>query len=79
MALPRGQGPGVAVAGLSNAYEWEDPAGAFKPGDAPTTGRVLRQKTLVLNFWRPGDQFVEDKRVIQYGIPGQVDYRWEYR
>lgn len=69
----------VAVAGLSNAYQWEDPAGAFKPGDAPTTGRVLRQKTLVLNFWRPGDQFVEDKRVIQYGIPGQVDYRWEYR
>ncbi len=69
----------VAVEGLTNAYQWEDPAGAFEAGDAPTTGRQLRQKTLVLNFWRPGDQYREDKRQIRFGIPGQVDYRWDYR
>lgn len=69
----------VTVSGLTNAYQWEDPQGAFQPGDPPTTGRKLKQKVLVLNFWRPGDQFREDKREIQFGIPGQVDYRWEYR
>ncbi len=69
----------VSVAGLTNAYQWEDPPGAFKAGDPPTTGRQLRQKTLVLNFWRPGDQYREDKRQIRFGIPGQVDYRWIYR
>ncbi len=69
----------VSVAGLSNAYQWDDPPGAFQAGDPPTTGRQLLQKTLVLNFWRPGDEYVEDKRQIRYGIPGQVDYRWEYR
>ncbi len=40
---------------------------------------MLTEKTLVLNFWRPGDEFVEDQRVIRYGIPGQVDYSWVYR
>jgi hypothetical protein len=69
----------VYIEGLSNAYKWVDPPEGFKQGDPPTTGRVLLEKNLVLNFWRPGDQFVEDQRVIRYGIPGQVDYRWEYR
>jgi hypothetical protein len=68
----------VYVQGLTNAYQWED-SKEFKPGDPPTAGRQLAQKTLMLNFWRPGDQFVEDQRVIRYGIPGQVDYRWVYR
>jgi hypothetical protein len=69
----------VYVEGLSNAYKWVDPPEGFKQGDPPTTGRVLLQKNLMLNFWRPGDPFVEDQRVIRYGIPGQVDYSWVYR
>jgi hypothetical protein len=69
----------VSVQGLSNAYQWVDPPNAFKAGDAPGTGRVLLQKTLVLNFWRPGDEYVEDQRIIRYGIPGKVDYSWVYR
>jgi hypothetical protein len=69
----------VLVGGLTNAYQWVDPPDGFKPGDPPTTGRKLRQKTLMLNFWRPGDRFAEDRRAIYFGIPGQVDYRWEYR
>jgi hypothetical protein len=76
---PRIDSFSVSVAGLTNAYQWEDPPGAFKAGDPPTAGRQLRQKTLVLNFWRPGDQYREDKRQIRFGIPGQVDYRWVYR
>ena len=69
----------VAVQGLTNAYKWVDPPGAFKPGDPPAKGRQLQQKTLDLNFWRPGDEYVEDLRIIHYGIPGKVDYRWVYR
>ena len=40
---------------------------------------MLPQKTLMLNFWRPGDEYVEDQRIIRYGIPGKVDYSWVYR
>ncbi len=69
----------VYVAGLTNAYRWTDQPEAFKPGDAPGKGRTLLEKTLVLNFWRPGDEFVEDQRIIRYGIPGKVDFSWIYR
>ena len=69
----------VYVQGLSNAYHWVDPPAAFKSGDPPGTGRVLTQKTLMLNFWRPGDEYVEDQRIIRYGVPGKVDYSWVYR
>jgi hypothetical protein len=70
----------VSIQGLTNAYKWEDPpAAAVKPGDPPGKGRTMTHKTLVLNFWRPGDEFLEDKRMIQYGVPGQVDYSWVYR
>ena len=69
----------VFVQGLTNAYHWVDAPEAFKPGDPPGKGRMLTQKTLMLNFWRPGDEYVEDRRIIRYGIPGQVDYRWVYR
>ncbi len=69
----------VHVQGLSNAYRWVDPPAAFKAGDPPGKGRILEQKTLILNFWRPGDEYVEDQRTIRYGIPGEVDYRWDYR
>src|SRR5205085_7594876 len=61
----------VYVQGLTNAYRWVDPPEGFKKGDSPGTGRVLLQKTLMLNFWRPGDEYVEDQRIIRYGIPGK--------
>jgi hypothetical protein len=69
----------VYVEGLTNAYKWTDLPGKFKQGDPPTSARVLEHKNLMLNFWRPGDRYREDERVIQYGIPGKVDYSWVYR
>ncbi len=52
----------VYVKGLTNAYRFADPPGAYKLGDAPGTGRVVAQKTLKLNFWRPGDERTSRKR-----------------
>ncbi len=69
----------ISIEGLTNAYRWTDQPDQFQPGDPPGKGRVLTEKTLMLNFWRPGDEFAEDQRVIRYGIPGQVDYSWVYR
>jgi hypothetical protein len=69
----------ISIEGLTNAYRWTDQPDQFQPGDPPGKGRVLTEKTLLLNFWRPGDEFAEDQRVIRYGIPGQVDYSWVYR
>lgn len=69
----------VSVQGLTNAYKWVDPPGAFQADAPPGKGRVLLKRTLVLNFWRPGDEYSEADRVIHYGIPGKVDYTWIYR
>ena len=69
----------VFVEGLTNAYRWTDRPEQFQPGDPPTSGRMLEQKNLMLNFWRPGDRYREDERLIQFGIPGKVDYSWVYR
>lgn len=69
----------VYVEGLTNAYRWRDQPDGFQPGDPPTKGRMFEQKNLMLNFWRPGDRYREDERIIQYGIPGKVDYSWVYR
>jgi hypothetical protein len=69
----------IDVQGLSNALRWVDPPGAYQKGDPPGKGRVLTQKTLRLNFWRPGDEYAEDERSTQFGIPGKVDYEWVYR
>jgi hypothetical protein len=57
----------VYVQGLTNAYRFEDPAGAFKAGDAPGTGRKLTRKTLQLNFWRPGDTVDPKEEEIRFG------------
>ena len=65
-------------AAAQNAMRWED-SKDFKPGDPPGKGRVVTQKTLMLNFWRPGEEYLESERIIQYGIPGKVDYAWVYR
>ena len=69
----------VHVQGLTNAYRWEDVEGAVKVGSPIGTGRRLMRKTLVLNFWRPGDEFEENEDEIRYGRPGAVDYEWVYR
>jgi hypothetical protein len=79
----------VYVSGLSNAYRWIDPAGAFQIGDSPGKGRLFARKTLQLNFWRPGDEFLEHEGEIRFGVPkGKarlydvdpgVAYRWVYR
>jgi hypothetical protein len=57
----------VYVQGLTNAYKFEDPAGAFKKGDEPGKGRKLLKKTLQLNFWRPGDTVDPNEEEIRYG------------
>jgi hypothetical protein len=69
----------IYVKGLTNAYRFADPAGAYKLGDTPGTGRLFAQKTLKLNFWRPGDEHNPAKEEIFYGIPGQVDHEWVFR
>lgn len=80
----------VYVRGLSNAYRWDDPEGAFEVGNAPATGREFTHKVLQLNFWRPGDEYEEDEGEIRFGVPtgkanlydgaGEgVNYRWIYR
>lgn len=79
----------IFVRGLTNAYQWTDPAGAFKAGDLPGKGREFARKTLQLNFWRPGDRFMQHESEVTYGVPAGksslygvgegVAYRWIYR
>ena len=79
----------VYVSGLSNAYRWIDPPGAYQIDDSPGKGRLFARKTLQLNFWRPGDEFLEHEGEIRFGVPkGKaqfygvdpgVAYRWMYR
>jgi hypothetical protein len=57
----------VYVQGLTNAYHYDDPAGAYKPGEPPGTGRQFTKKTLQLNFWRPGDTVDPHEEEIRYG------------
>jgi len=59
----------IYINGLTNAYRWTDPAGAFKAGDPPGTGRQYKHKTLQLNFWRPGDEFALLEDEIHIGAP----------
>jgi hypothetical protein len=69
----------VYVNGLTNAYRWQDPKGAYKVGDPLGKGRQWIRKTLKLNFWRPGDEYYEHEKEFRFGIPGEVDYEWVYR
>ena len=85
MVDPRTDYFSVYVTGLSNAYRFADPAGTYKAGDPPATGRLYRQKTLQLNFWRPSDEFSEAETEIYLGTPsdlgitGPIDYQWVFR
>jgi hypothetical protein len=63
----------VYVQGLTNAYRYDDPAGAFKKGDMPGTGRTFTKKTLQLNFWRPGDTVDPHEEEIRYGTRIEAD------
>jgi hypothetical protein len=79
----------IYVGGLTNAYRWEDVPGAYKPGNPPGRGRRFAQKTLQLNFWRPGDERMPSEREFRYGVPldhshlygvdDGVAYQWVYR
>jgi hypothetical protein len=79
----------VFVGGLSNAYRWTDDPAAARPGMMPGAGRRFARKFLQLNFWVPGDEFLQDEREIRFGVaPGKADlygveagvaYRWVYR
>jgi hypothetical protein len=69
----------VYVKGLSNAYRFVDPPGAYQAGDPPGKGRQFGQKTLKLNFWRPGDERDLNEQDIYFGSPGQVDHEWVFR
>jgi hypothetical protein len=79
----------VFVQGLSNAYRWSDAAEGFQTGDPPGKGRTFAYKTLQLNFWRPGDQYLQHEDEIRFGTPegkaeiygveDGLDYAWVYR
>lgn len=63
----------IFAQGLTNAYKFDDPDGAFKAGDPPATGRVFTQKNLQLNFWRPGDAVQLHEDEIRFGLPLTTD------
>lgn len=79
----------IYVGGLTNAFVWDDTPGEFQVGDPAGKGRQIAVKTLQLNFWRPGDEFLENEAEIRYGVaPGKgslygveegVAYRWTFR
>lgn len=66
---PRTDYMSIYIKGLTNAFQFLDPDGAFRAGDAPGKGREFRFKTLQLNFWRPGDTQLEHENEIRYGMP----------
>ena len=68
----------VYVAGLTNAYRWDDRLGAYTKGAPLGTGRQLWRRTLKLNFWRPGNERDVDKSQIRFGVPGEPEYVWTY-
>lgn len=55
------------VQGLTNAFDYRDPAN-WKKGDEPGAGKRYALKTLQLNFNRSGDAIDEHEEEIRYGI-----------
>ena len=68
----------IYIQGLTNAFKAKD-ADDFDPDAEPLAYRDYAQKTLKLNFWRPGDQVNQTSQEIRYGIPGELDYEWIFR
>jgi len=78
----------IYVKGLTNAYRWTDDPAVYRQSGRLGAGRRLVQKTLKLNFWRPGDEYYEHEDEIRYGAPDRyvaptepdrVFYEWVYR
>lgn len=69
----------IYVDGLTNAYKWVDPEGAWTDGDPPGKGRLFATKFLKLDFWRPGDAEAAHEEEIRFGFPGSLPYQWLYR
>jgi hypothetical protein len=68
---PRNVWFSVYVEGLTNAYQFEDdPAkyAAFRNKTSTEPFREIRSKVLKLNFWRPGDERVNETQV-RTGVP----------
>jgi hypothetical protein len=63
----------IYVGGLTNAFRFVDVPGAFKVGDPPLKGREFADKTLQLNFWRPGDNRYEHEKELRFGVPIESD------
>ena len=68
---PRSDFFSVYIQGLTNAYRWVDPEGAYQAGDEPLSGRKFSFKTLQLNFWRAGDAVEAEEAEIRYGLPNE--------
>lgn len=67
---PRADYLSVFVGGLTNAYQWEPPAGGvYKPGQPAVEQDRVKSKILQLNFWRGGDSVDLNDNEMQYGIP----------
>jgi hypothetical protein len=79
----------IYVGGLTNAYHWTDNPAGFKVGDSLGKGRKFVYQTLMMNFWRPGDEYHPTENEIRYGtpagmaekygVPAGLDYTWVYR
>lgn len=70
---PRVDYASIYIQGLTNAYHYEDPPGAFQANQPPSTGRKMTKKTLRMNFWRPGDAIDENEGEIRYGMRLDAD------
>ena len=68
----------VYVQGLTNAYKIETVTEKDAEGKETKRWQYLR-KTLVLNFWRPGDAHFETDREIRFGQPDKLEHFWEYK
>ncbi len=68
----------VYVQGLTNSYKIEPITEKDAEGKETKRWQYLR-KTLVLNFWRPGDEYDETDREIRFGGPGKVEHTWEFK
>jgi len=68
----------VYVQGLTNAYKIETVTEKDEAGQETRRWQYLR-KTLVLNFWRPGDDQFPLDREFRFGQPNNVEYRWEFK
>ncbi len=55
----------VFVRGLTNAWRI-DPASRY---NTKADDISILHKTLQMNFWRPGDSVVQERDMVQYGIP----------